>query len=232
MTGTTPSMAQVRKDFDRIARIAEVGWDHNGHYHDFLVRQLPDRCGEVLEVGCGTGGFARLLARRAERVLALDLSPEMIRVARERPALAPNIEFEVADVTGRQLPPERFDAVASLATLHHLPFGVTLTRLSASLKPGGTLVVLDLYARSGLTDAVLNLVALSASCAWRLARCGRLREPAEARRVWAEHGKHDTYMTFEEIRRAAHDLLPGAIVRRHLFWRYSLVWRKPMRRER
>jgi hypothetical protein len=35
-------------------------------------------------------------------------------------------------------------------------------------------------------------------------------------------------MTFDAIRQFANDLLPGAIVRQHLFWRYSLVWRKPM----
>jgi SAM-dependent methyltransferase len=227
----TPSSAEVRADFDRIALIADGDWDHNRHYHPFLLRQLSGRCGEVLEVGCGTGGFARLLARHADRVLALDLSPEMIRVARERSGRDGNITFEVADVTSRRLPADRFDAVASIATLHHLPFGSTLSRLATSLKPGGTLAVLDLYDRTGPTDKFLDLVAFPASCAWRLATCGRLREPAEVRRVWAEHGKHDTYMSFEAIRRVASDLLPGAIVRRHLFWRYSLVWRKPLQGE-
>jgi SAM-dependent methyltransferase len=228
MTKMTPSMAQVQKDFDRIALIAEEGWDHNRHYHPFLLRQLPARCGEVLEVGCGTGGFARLLASRADRVRALDLSPEMIRVARERSVRYPNIAFEVVDVTSRRLPADQFDAVTSIATLHHLPFGATLSGLSASLKPGGTLVVLDLYKRSGPTDRLLDLIAFPASSACRLAKCGHLRQRAEARRVWVEHGKHDTYMSFQEIRRIAKDLLAGAIVRRHLFWRYSLVWRKPM----
>jgi SAM-dependent methyltransferase len=228
MTDTTPSMVQVQKDFDRIALIADEGWGHNSHYYPFLLRQLPGQYQEALEVGCGTGNFSRLLARHADRVLALDLSPEMTRVARERSAQYPNIEFEVADVTSRRLPADRFDTITSIATLHHVPFGATLAQLSTSLKPGGTLVVLDLYDRSGRSERLLDLIAFPASCAWRLARCGRLREPAQARRIWAEHGKHDRYMTFDEIRRIANDLLPGAIVRRHLFWRYSIVWRKPM----
>jgi SAM-dependent methyltransferase len=229
MAETTPSMAQVRVDFDRIAQLGDVGWDHNRHYHPFLLRQLSGRCREVLEVGCGTGAFARALAPHADRVLALDLSPEMVRIARGRSARYPNIAFEVADVTSRQLPADRYDAVASIATLHHLPFEATLSRLARSLKPGGTLLVLDLYDRSGPGDRLMNLAAVPMSCAWRLARCGRLREPAEARRIWAEHGRHDVYMKFEEIRRTANELFPGAVVRRHLFWRYSLVWRKPLR---
>src|SRR5262245_19278756 len=90
-------------------------------------------------------GPSRLLAQRAERVVALDLSPEMVRVARERSVRYPNIAFEVADVTSRPLPADRFDVIASIATLHHLPLGATLSGLSASLVPGGTLIVLDLY---------------------------------------------------------------------------------------
>jgi SAM-dependent methyltransferase len=149
-------------------------------------------------------------------------------VARERSARCPNIAFEVADVASRPLPADRFDVIASIATLHHLPFGAILSGLSASLTPGGTLIVLDLYDRSGPGDRLMDLVAVPAGSAWRLVRCGRLREPAEARRIWTEHGRHDAYMRFAEIRRTASELLPGAILRRHLFWRYSLVWRKPI----
>ena len=36
----------------------------------------------------------------------------------------------------------------------------------------------------------------------------------------------DPTMTLPEIRRAARDLLPGAVIRRHLYWRYSLIYRR------
>jgi hypothetical protein len=40
----------VREDFDRLAVLSEgSGWEHNSHYHPFLLRQLPQRLGEVLE---------------------------------------------------------------------------------------------------------------------------------------------------------------------------------------
>ena len=32
----------IRADFDRIAPLARAGWDHNAHYHDFLLRQVPE----------------------------------------------------------------------------------------------------------------------------------------------------------------------------------------------
>ena len=85
--------ATVREDFDRIADLSEQDrWDHNAHYHTFLLRQLPRRLGDALEIGCGTGAFARSLAERCDRVLAVDLSPLMVEVARSSSNVHPNLE--------------------------------------------------------------------------------------------------------------------------------------------
>jgi hypothetical protein len=71
---------KVREDFDRLADLPESsGWDHNAHYHPFLLKHLPPRLDEALEVGCGTGAFARVLAERCGRVVAIDLSPAWSR---------------------------------------------------------------------------------------------------------------------------------------------------------
>jgi hypothetical protein len=48
---------------------------------------------------------------------------------------------------------------------HHLPFEATLSRLATSLKPAGTLLVLDLYDRSGPGERLRDLVAVPTSCA-------------------------------------------------------------------
>src|SRR5436853_7910282 len=79
-----PSIIQA--DFDRLALLADRSRDHNGYYDDFLLKHMPSPCAEALEIGCGTGIFSRRLARRSTRVLALDLSPQMIRIARGRSA--------------------------------------------------------------------------------------------------------------------------------------------------
>ena len=75
----------VQQDFDRIAPFdSGEGWSHNQYYTPYLLKHLPAHCGSVCEIGCGTGGLARTLAGRADSVLALDLSPAMIRIAQER----------------------------------------------------------------------------------------------------------------------------------------------------
>src|SRR5437762_5441970 len=138
-------MATIQADFHRIALVSPEGSIHNSHYHNFLLRQLPIGCQAALEIGCGKGEFSRRLAETSERVLALDLSPEMIRIARAHSAHLSNIDFQIADVLSYDLPPESFDCIASLATLHHLPLRDIFLKMKAALKPGGVLLVLDLF---------------------------------------------------------------------------------------
>ena len=221
------AMSDVRADFDRIALLSGEGWDHSSHYHDFLARHIPEPCREALDVGCGTGTFSRLLAKSSDNVLALDLSPNMIGLARERSSRFPNIDFRVADVLTLALPAEQFDCIATIATLHHLPAGEVLPKLKGALKPGGVLLVLDLFQAEGLSDAVVGALAVPLSLGLGLVRRGRLRPPREVRRAWDEHGRHDTYLTLAQVREVCAEMLPGALVTRHLLWRYSVVWTKP-----
>ncbi len=67
-------MSSAEADFDRLAQLDDEGWTANNHYHDFLLKHVPHDCENTLEIGCGTGAFARLLAKRCKRVIALDLS--------------------------------------------------------------------------------------------------------------------------------------------------------------
>jgi ubiquinone/menaquinone biosynthesis C-methylase UbiE len=247
-------MSTLQQDFDRIALVSEDGGAHNDHYHNFLLRHRPANCQNVLEIGCGTGAFARRLAERSEagsagslpafsasdrfspavRVLALDLSPEMIRLARERSSQFPNITFELADVRDRPLPKESFDCIVTIATLHHLAYAETLLQMKAALKPGGVLLVLDLFEPAsisdsllaGLSDSMLNLVAIPVSVTLRLIHHGRLLPRREVRAAWAAHQHNDLYPTMREVRDVCASILPGARIQQHLLWRYSIVWRK------
>jgi SAM-dependent methyltransferase len=229
----SPYTARVREDFDRLAALSEQGgWDHNTHYHPFLLKQLRrGRLGEALEVGCGAGTFARALAERCERVVAVDLSPRMVEVARTHSKEHPNIEYFVGNAVSWYFPVECLGCAASIMTLHHLPLGPMLARLRDALRPGGTLLLLDLYQARTITDYVVGALAMPASKAIRLAKTGSLSEQQspELRRAWEEHGRTDAYPTLGEVRRVCETELPGAAVRRHLLWRYTVVWRKPLR---
>jgi len=218
-------MSTIQEDFDRIALVSPDGATHNDHYHNFLLRYLPSNCLEALDIGCGTGSFARCLAERLQHVTALDLSPEMIRIARERSANFLNIDFKLADVRNWVLADESFDCIASIATLHHLPIEEMLLKMKAALKPGGVLLILDLFEPAGLADSFANLLALPVSTVLRLRHHGLLPQ-REVRAAWTAHERHDSYSTMSEVHTLAERILPGAKIRKHLLWRYSLVWEK------
>src|ERR1041384_2759728 len=110
-------MSTVEADFDRLALLDDEGWTSNNHYHNSLLKDVPANCENALEIGCGTGAFARLLAKHCTRVVALDLSSEMIRVARSRSAQFENLEFQLADAMQWDFPQSHFAFVCSIAPL-------------------------------------------------------------------------------------------------------------------
>jgi ubiquinone/menaquinone biosynthesis C-methylase UbiE len=220
-------MSSVEADFDRLALLDEEGWTSNNHYHNLLLRHVPRNCENALEVGCGTGAFARELAQRSGRVVGLDLSAEMIRVARSRSTQFENLEFQLADAMTWDFPQSHFDFICSIATLHHLQQRELFVKMRDALKPRGVLVVLDLVESNGLVERVLDVVGLGVSSGLRLMHNGRLNPPAQVRKAWEQHGKHDHYSTVSQMRALADEILPGASVKRCLLWRYTLLYQKP-----
>lgn len=222
----TQSISTIQADFDRIALLSDEGWNQNGHYHNLLLSHLPAHCQQALEVGCGTGAFSRRLAKRSDRVLALDLSPEMIHIAKARAEQFKNIDFQIAEVMSYDFPAEQFDCIATIATLHHLPMAEMLLKMKSALKPGGFLLALDLFQSDGLFDLIASALAVPVNCGLRFIHHGRLRAPRAVRAVWAEHERHDSFLTFAQVRQLCAEILPRAKVRKHLLWRYSIIWKK------
>lgn len=220
-------MSSIQADFDRLALLDDEGWTANNHYHDSLLKHVPQNCENALEIGCGTGSFARELAKRCKRVVAIDMSTEMIRVARKKAEGIGNLTFELTDVMQWELPQAHFDFVCSIATLHHLEQRELLPKIKRALSPGGVLVVLDLVESSGLRERMMDVVGFGVSAGLRLIHNGRLQPPPEVRKAWEQHGKHDHYSTIRQVRTLAEEILPGSVVKRCLLWRYLLVYKKP-----
>lgn len=198
-------------------------WDHNAHYHRWILRQLPRRFDRALDVGSGSGDLARLLAGRAAAVEAVDADPVITAQARElTPAVLP-VTFTVADAMA-EFPAGCYDVITCVATLHHLPFGQALACFRRHLAPGGTLVVVGLSRARTPVDHLLGAVAVPANAVtgWLKSR-GRSTPRPLAMTAPARPAD----MTFDDIVRGAGDVLPGARLRRRLFWRYTLVWRRP-----
>lgn len=102
------------------------------------------RPGRALELACGTGLFTRWLAPRVGALLALDASPEVQAINRDRVA-ADNIEYGIVDLFAWQ-PRERFDLVFMSFWLSHVPddrLDAFWEKVRAALDPGGCAYVVD-----------------------------------------------------------------------------------------
>ncbi len=192
----------------------------------YLLKHLPEKIDSAIDVGCGTGEFTRLLAERSGKVIGIDLSDKMLSRALEKAKGIKNVNDVKGDFMEYELGEEQYDCIASIATVHHLPMEEFLIKAKAALKPGGVLLVLDLYRQESLAEYILSAAAAPLNLLFMLAKNSCLRVNEEERKVWQEHARHDSYMSIKDIRNTADKIIPGAEIYRHLFWRYSLVWKK------
>jgi hypothetical protein len=107
----------------------------------------------------------------------------------------------------------------SVATLHHMDATTALTRMADLLRPGGILAVLGCARTSRFGDFFFELAGVAAHKALQR-RHGHWDHPSPT--VWPPP------VTYRQMRELAARLLPGSKYRRHLLWRYSLVWTKPV----
>jgi len=92
----------------------------------------------VLELGCGTGYFTRELARSGADIIAIDVSPELLEIARVN-CFAPNVRYELQNAYELRYPDAEFDSVVGSSVLHHLEIEAALREIYRVLKADGTI---------------------------------------------------------------------------------------------
>ncbi|MFF0635848.1 class I SAM-dependent methyltransferase [Nocardia sp. NPDC004151] len=191
-------------------------WNHNIEYHPLLADAVSG-AENVLDVGCGEGMLARRIRRAGATVTGIDPDPASIALAREQ-SPDDDITYLEADFLTHSFPPESFDGIVSVAALHHMDTVEALTRMRTLLRPGGTLAVIGMARSTFPADLPWEAAALLTSIKDRLFRA-QWAHPSPV--VWPPP------QTYPETRRTAAELLPGVRYRRHLLWRFSLIWTKP-----
>jgi 2-polyprenyl-3-methyl-5-hydroxy-6-metoxy-1,4-benzoquinol methylase len=96
---------------------------------------------QALELGCGTGGTARLLSANVAHITGTDIAPRMIEIARQRAEEegVANITFETSEIGNA--PKSPFDVVMAYNLLHLLTdLPASLAQIHARVKPGGLFI--------------------------------------------------------------------------------------------
>ncbi len=217
----------IKNDFNDIAELQEqTKWNHNNCYFEYLLNFVPEKIDLCLDIGCGHGELSALLAKKANKVIAVDLADKMIDSAKKYNGL-PNIEYVCDNVLNMNFTDNSFDIIITTATAHHLPYDWLLEFAKRKLKNGGKLIVLDLVNAETISDKLLWGFAVVPNFFMNIIRNGRLpNSDPHSKAVWHKHGEHDTYMSLSEIKRLTAEHLPNALVKRKLFWRYVLIWQK------
>lgn len=150
---------QVAGRFDRVYGPGR-SWQGFGH---LLLRILPPL--EVADLGSGEGLLAELLARRCQRVIAVDNSEKIVKfgAARARKNGIKNLEFRLGDLESPPIAPESVDLVILSQALHHAADpAAALAAAHRLLRRPGRVLVLDLrshgfeQARESYGDAWLG----------------------------------------------------------------------------
>ncbi|MDT5136013.1 MAG: hypothetical protein QOD58_275 [Mycobacterium sp.] len=189
-------------------------WNVNIHYNALVDAEVAPSAQDVLDVGCGDGFLAARLAQRIPKVTGLDVDAPVLARAAARFADT-SVHWMHGDVMSAELP--SFDAVVSNAALHHIDDTRTaLTRLAGLVAPGGSLTVVT-FVRPSLRQAPWHLTS-SIACAVVNQVNGKWEHTAPIK--WPPPD------TFSQLRAHVRAVLPDAHIRRLLYGRVLITWRR------
>lgn len=129
---------------------------------EFAYYLLGDVRGKrIVDFGCGSGGNSVLLANRGAHVMGIDISADLVGIARRRMAVngrADGADFLVASAHDLPLPDGSIDVVFGIAILHHLDLRQVSREVHRILRPGGRAIFQEPVRNSPLVRFLRSLV--------------------------------------------------------------------------
>lgn len=152
MTTQTTDTNYSQAELDKFGALAQRWWDPEGPQKPlhalnparlgYVAQRMPLQGARVLDVGCGAGLLSEALAREGAQVTALDLAPELVKVARLHGLESGvKVDYRLQSVESlAEEMPGQFDAVTCMEMLEHVPDPGSVIRACATLlRPGGRL---------------------------------------------------------------------------------------------
>jgi ubiquinone/menaquinone biosynthesis C-methylase UbiE len=118
--------------------------------YEWLAQYLPKRVGRLLDIGCGSGMFLQQLVSRCVLAAGVDLSPEMLKLARTR---VPEALLVVSDAEFLPFRDRSFDVAVSVTVLQNVPSPEAAVREAARVvRESGLLVFSSLRHKHSVED--------------------------------------------------------------------------------
>jgi 2-polyprenyl-3-methyl-5-hydroxy-6-metoxy-1,4-benzoquinol methylase len=142
-------------DYDRGIQVLTLG--RLRRVHQAIAERFAQRESRILEIGCGTGSLAAMMARKGAHVIGVDASQAMLDQAKRRieeERLGERVEFVQIDASliGERFDPGSFDVIVSTLVFSELPPDeqeFVLQACAGLLAPGGTILLADEFVPVG-----------------------------------------------------------------------------------
>jgi len=152
-----------------------------GRFTSTALLSLLDPTLRVVDIGCGIGNAAVLVAPYVEHVVGVDREHSMLKQAKERPDLTANIEFVEGDAVDLPLKSQAHDVALFCLVLHHVEeIQQVLKEACRVVKTGGRILILDMqphahdeytqtmgHIHKGFSESTLNKLATKIGCTLR-----------------------------------------------------------------
>jgi 2-polyprenyl-3-methyl-5-hydroxy-6-metoxy-1,4-benzoquinol methylase len=160
----------------------------------------------------------------AKEIIGIDVSENMIQEAKKRNYDEKISYIKISAEKYLQETEKQFDAILSVAALHHMDEEEILQLMKNKLTKSGKILILDLVKTKTMPEWVLSIAAALLNPIVMLLMRGRLKITKEEKEAWAGHFHYDNYLTTNEVRSIVKKALGKGKVKRHFFWRYSILY--------
>lgn len=110
-----------------------------------MLKMLSINTGRILDLPCGTGRLSRLLSENGHDVVAADVSPSMISIAKDKSGMSSKVKFVVCEAEELPFRDSVFDCVVSLRFMGHLPPQIRLKVLEELRRVTRNWIILFYY---------------------------------------------------------------------------------------
>src|SRR5258708_2478726 len=143
------TMNRIKSEIEHFTKLEHIWWGaktfsgqkrYEKRFILFKKKCKPIKEEKILEIGCGDGEFTRRLMKlSSDKIIATDITPEVIRRAKKKYVKIKNVQFKVDDAERFSFGDETFDIICGISILHHLNYKRAIKECFRVLKPGGRL---------------------------------------------------------------------------------------------
>ncbi len=191
-------------------------WNHNAAYYK-QIKKWTAPCKSILDVGCGNGSLISYLDDGSKELTGIDIEPSCIDRAKQSHHSA-HIRFVCCNFLTDKITGV-YDAVIFVASIHHMDMAAALEKAKALLSAHGRIIIVGLAKPSSLADYIIEIL--------RVLPCKIITSLKHAQSS-EELDLPVSYNlpTLKEVRELSVRLLPHAVMRYGLYYRYLLIWIK------